>query len=56
MSYFMSPQTHPGLLPCGQGERGAPGTGVGASASPENPRPGSGEVEVLLGILGMALK
>ena len=56
MSYFMSPQTHPGLLPSGQGERGAPGIGVGATASPENLRPGSGKVEVLLGILGLALK
>lgn len=45
MSYFMSPQTHLGLLPSGQGERGALGTGMGIT-SPENLLPGSGEVEV----------
>lgn len=55
MSYFMSPQTHLGLLPSGQGERGALGTGVGTTF-PENLLPGSGEVEVLLSILGLALE
>lgn len=50
MSYFMSPQTHPVLLSSSQGERGAPGTGVGTTTSPENLLLGAGEVEVLLGI------
>ncbi|XP_036900071.1 spermatogenesis-associated protein 25 [Sturnira hondurensis] len=29
MSYFMSPQTHPGLLPSGQGETASPGSSLG---------------------------
>lgn len=36
MSYFMSPQTHQGLPPSSQGERGAPGTGGGITTFPEN--------------------
>lgn len=56
MSYFVSPQTHQGLLPSSQGERGAPGIGRGTTAFPENLFPGSGEVEVLLDIFGLALE
>lgn len=51
MSYFMSPQTHRGLLSSGQGERGALGTGMGI-ISPENLLPGSGEVEVSAKLFG----
>lgn len=49
MSYLMSPQTHPGLLPSSQGERGAPGTRVGSTTSPEYLLLDSGEAEILLG-------
>lgn len=56
MSYFTSPQTHQGLLPSSQGERGTPGTGGGTITFPENLFPGSGEVEVLLDIFGLALE
>lgn len=56
MSYFMSPQTHQGLLPSSQGEREALGTGGGTTTFPENSFPGSGEVEVLLDIFGLALE
>lgn len=56
MSYFMSPQTHQGLLPSSQGERGAPGTGGDTTTFPENLFPGSGEVEALLDIYGLALE
>lgn len=55
MSYFMSPQAHQGLLPSGQGERGASGTGGGTTTSPENWFPGSGEVRFCRGIFGLAL-
>lgn len=56
MSYFTSPQAHQGLLSSSQGERGASGTRGGATASPENLFPGSGEMEVPPGILGLALE
>ena len=56
MSYFRTPQTHPGPLPSGQGERGAPAVGGSAAASPEKLLSGSGEVAVLLGIWGLALE
>lgn len=52
MSYFMSPQTHLGLLSSGQGERGGgPGTGGDTTASHVKLLPGFGE-EVLLDFLG----
>lgn len=58
MSYFMSPQTHLGLLPSGQGERGSWnwGWGWGNRVPLTKFLPGLGEVELLLKAFGLTLE
>lgn len=56
MSYFMSPQTHPGLPPSSQGERGLLELEGVLQLPLRTCFLALGEVEVLLGIFGLDLE